>query len=153
MNAIALSNPKIRIPSVDWQHVLDLLVGLVFVITHGAAIRTVVADAVVDAIDAGAGVGNLIFQTSGAAEVATLPMSDPAFGNADGAGTATANAITDDTNATGGTTDRFVIQDSNAVTVILGSVATSGEDINLSSVAIGVGDTVSVSALTYTAMP
>ena len=132
------------------EFLLDLLFGLVFAVTHLAAVRDTLANTVVDLLDAGAGAGTLVFQTSGAVEVATLTFSDPAFGNSSSA-VATANAITDDTNATGGTTDRFITEDSNNLDVFLGSVGTSGQDINLSSVVIAASDTVSVSSLTYTA--
>lgn len=113
------------------------------------AARNAACNAVVDLLDAGAGAGALVFRTSGASEVATLAFSDPAFGNA-ATGVATASAISPDTNATGGTTDRATLEDSDANTVLTASVGTSGEDINLSSVVIGAGDTVSMSSLTVT---
>ena len=121
-------------------------------VTHPAAVRNTIADTVVDLIDAGAGAGTLEIQTGGSVEVATLTFSDPAFGNA-AAGVATAAAITSDTNATGGTAAQFVIQDSNSTAVINGSVTATGGggDIQLSSVAIGAGDTVQITSLTYTA--
>ena len=153
MTAIAL--PALLLPRqrpAIGDFLLDFLFGLVFAVTHPTAVRNSLADTVVDLLDAGAGAGFLVFQTAAAAEVATLTYSDPAFGSAS-AGTANANAITDDTNATGGTTDRFVAEDSNNVDVFLGSVGTSGQDINLSSVVIGSGDTVSVTSLTYSASP
>jgi hypothetical protein len=118
-------------------------------VTHGAAIRTTVCDAVVDALDAS---GNLVFRTSGDVEVATLPFSATAFGAASGP-TATANTITSDTNATGGTVAKFTAETSGATTIFTGAVSTSGSDINLSSLSVGASDTVSVSSLTYTAMP
>ena len=123
-------------------------------ITHGPATRDAVCNAVVDRLDLGSGTsaGRLVFQTAASAAVATLPLSNPAFGNAS-AGVATANSITSDTNAAGGTTTKFELRDRDSVAVILGSVGTSGSDINLSSVIIGAGDTVTVSSLTYTAMP
>lgn len=123
-------------------------------ITHGSATRDAVCNLVVDRLDLGTGTsaGRLVFQTAGGAAVATLPLSNPAFGNAS-SGVATANSITSDTNAAGGTTTKFELRDRDATAVILGSVGTSGADINLSSVIIGAGDTVSVSSLTYTAMP
>lgn len=117
-------------------------------ITHGSAIRDTVCNAVVDALDSS---GNLVFRTSGNTEVATCPFSATAFGAASSA-TATANAITSDTSATGGTVAKFTAETSGATTIFTGAVGTSGSDINLSSLSVGSGDTVSVSSLTYTAM-
>lgn len=113
------------------------------------AARNAACNAVVDLMDVGSGDGALVFRTSGSAEVATLPFSATAFGDA-ATGVATANAITPDTSATGGTTDRATLEDSDANAYVTASVGTSGEDINLSSVAIGVGDTVSMTSLTVT---
>ena len=119
-------------------------------VTHATTVRTAIADLVVDLIDAGAGAGTLEFLTSGDVEVATLTFSDPAFGAAS-SGTATASAITSDTSATGGTVAKFHTKDSNGNVVFLGAVSTSGSDINLSSLSVGVGDTVAISSLTYSA--
>jgi len=83
--------------------------------------------------------------------VATLVFSNPAFGAASGP-TATANAIADDTSATGGTVSKFKIVNGSAADAgFAGAVAVSGSDINLTSLSIGAGDTVSVTSLTYTA--
>lgn len=119
-------------------------------ITHPTAVRNTLADAVVDLIDGGTGAGTIEFQTSGDVEVATLSFSATAFGAAS-SGTATAAAISDDTNATGGTIAKFVVKDGDGTEIFSGSVGTSGEDINLSSLSIGAGDTVSLSSLTYSA--
>ena len=123
-------------------------------VTHPTAVRNAIADLVVDRLDAGAGAGTLEMQTSGNAEVATLTFSDPAFGSA-ASGTATANSITSDTNATGGTIAKAVLQDSDGTDAILCSVTATGGggDIELSSVVISAGQTVQVSSLTYTAPP
>jgi hypothetical protein len=120
------------------------------VVTHGATARNAMADAVVDLIDAGAAAGTLEFQTSGNVEVATCTFSDPAFGAASG-GMATANAITSDTNATGGTVAKAVAKDSNGNTVLSCAVGTSGSDINMSTLTVVAADTVAVSSLTYSA--
>ena len=121
-------------------------------VTHPDAVRTVLADAVVDLIDAGATAGTLIFQTSGDAEVATLTFTDPAFGGAAG-GVATASAITSDTDATSSQIAKARAKDWNDVEVFACSVTASGGggDIQLSSVVISAGQTVSVSSLTYAA--
>ena len=119
-------------------------------VTHSASARNSLANAILDDIDVGTA-GNLVFQTSGTAEVATLALSLTS-GVVSGA-VLTFNAISDDASATGGTVDRFVIQTSAAADVVLGNVLTSGGDINLSSLSVGIGDAVSMSSLTYTAAP
>lgn len=113
------------------------------------AARNAACNAIVDLIDAGAGAGTLRFETSGDVEVATLTFSDPAFGNA-ATGVATASAITSDTNATGGTIAQASIYDSDSNKVLEATCGTSGAEINLSSLTIGAGDTVSISSLTVT---
>lgn len=125
-------------------------------LTHTTAIRNGLADYTVDAIDTG-GAGSLIIVTDldGAdTEVATLAFTATAFGAATG-GVATANAITDDSSATGNASavDGFIIKNGATTEIVRGTVtATSGGgDIELSSTTIANGDTVSISALTYTA--
>lgn len=121
-------------------------------ITHETAVRNGIADHVVDAIDTG-GAGTLEFQTSGDVEVATLTFSPTAFGAASG-GVATAASITPDSSATGGTVAKFVIKNGSGTVILSGVAGDTGgpaEDITLSSATIGAGDTVSCSALTYTA--
>lgn len=123
-------------------------------VTHPTAVRTGVADFVVDQIDEGTPPGYLEFQTSGNSEVATLPFSATAFGAA-AAGVATANAITSDTSATGGTIAKARLKNAAGTDKILCSVTATGGggDIELSSVIISAGQTVSLSSLTYEAMP
>jgi hypothetical protein len=122
-------------------------------VTHSTAARNAIANAAVDLLDIGSGAnGTLVFLTTSDVVVATLGLSDPAFGAAD-AGAATAGAITSDTNAVGGITTKFELRNKNDVAVIFGSVGTSGQDINLSSVSVGAGDTVAITNLTYTAAP
>lgn len=118
-------------------------------VTLETAARNAACNAIVDLIDAGAGAGTLVFETSGDVEVATLTFSDPAFGNA-ATGVATASAITSDTNATGGTIAQASFYDSDSNKVLELSVGTSGADINLSSLSISASDTVAVSSLTIT---
>ena len=123
-------------------------------LVHSTAARNAMADAAVDRLDLGTtnASGRLIFKTAGDSVLATLPMSNPAFGSAS-SGTATASAITNDTNAAGtGTATKFDLVNRDGTVVISGTVGNgSGGDINLSSNVITAGDTVSMSALTYTA--
>lgn len=119
--------------------------------TISTAARNAACDAIVDLVDGGTtdANGDLVIQTSGDVEVATLALSNPAFGNA-ASGVATASAISDDTNATGGTAANFILQNRDNTEVIRGLCGTSGAELNLSSLSIGAGDTVSVSSLTMT---
>lgn len=123
-------------------------------VTHSTAARNAIADAAVDLLDAGTtdASGDLEIRTSGDVEVATLTLSNPAFGAASSA-VATAATITDDTSATGGTAAKAALRDRDNTDVILCSVTATGGggDIELSSVSIGAGDTVSITSLTYTA--
>jgi len=123
-------------------------------VTHPTAIRTLVADLVVDQLDLNTPPARLFLLTAGSVEVASLTMSNPAFGAASAA-VATAAAITSDTNADGGTTTKAELRQGGGTVVILCSVTATGGggDIQLSSVVISAGQTVSISALTYTAMP
>ena len=75
----------------------------------------------------------------------------PASSNSGGVVTATANAITSDTSAVGGTAGYFAVLKSDGTTVVAtGSVGTSGADLNLSSLTIAGGATVSCSSFTIT---
>jgi hypothetical protein len=93
---------------------------------------------------------------SGNTLLADLQMSDPAFGAAS-AGVSTAAAITSDSSADAtGTASFFRVGSWDGTTftpVFQGSVGTSGCDLNLSSVSITLGGTVSISSLTYTQSP
>lgn len=125
-------------------------------VTHSVAARNAAANAVVDILDTGSAdaSGDLILQTSGNVTVATLILSNPAFGSAS-SGTATANAITSDTSAVGGTVAKAALRDRDNNQTILGSVTASGGggDFIISNTSVGASDTVSCSSLTYSAPP
>jgi len=122
-------------------------------VTHATALRDTLCNAAVDAIDSG-GTGTLLFKTGttpgAGSEVATLTFSATAFG-ASSSGTATAAAITSDTDATGGTIGHWEIRNGSGTAIIFGMAGTSGSDVNLSSLVVAGGDTVSISSLTYSA--
>lgn len=119
-------------------------------------------DAVVDLIDAGAGAGTIKIYTasqpanadvaiSSQTLLATLTFSDPAFGATNSSGVATASAITSDSSADAtGTATWARIADSNGNTIFDCDVGTSGATINLNSVAITTGGTVSITSFTMT---
>ena len=123
-------------------------------VSHPAAIRNLMADLVVDQLDLSSPPGKLVFQTSGGGTVATLTLSNPAFGAAS-SGTATAGAITADSSAVGGTIAKAELRQGGATPVILCSVTGTGGggDITLNSVIITAGQTVSITSLTYAAPP
>lgn len=123
--------------------------------THTTTFRNLVADLIGDTCDS----GKLVFRITGstanspATPVATLTLNAAAFPAASG-GVLTAAAITSDTNAAGGVIAFATIQTSADVIKAHCAVAASGSDIDLSNgLTITAGDTVSCSALTYTAMP
>lgn len=124
--------------------------------THRLSTRTNIADTVVDEIDVGStnAAGQIVIQTGASAEVATLVASNPAFGAAASA-VATANAISNDTSATGGTAAQYEFQDRDESGVILGSVTATGGggDIELSTVTVPAAGTVTMTSYTYTACP
>lgn len=125
--------------------------------THSTAFRNTVADAHTTALGASP---KLKFRLTGnvgapGTAVATLTMAATPFGAA-ASGVATANAIASDTNATGNASAvaTATLETSGGTVVSHCAVAASGSDINMTGgLTIGVGDTVSCSSLTYTAMP
>lgn len=123
-------------------------------ITHVTAVRNALAEEISTQVDTGTtnASGRVVIMTSGDVVVATLPMSNPAYGAASG-GSITANAITDDTNAVGGTAALFKVVDKDASEVYRGVVTATGGggDLELSSLNIGAGDTVRITSLVYTA--
>lgn len=126
-------------------------------VTHPVAFRNTVADLVDSTLSTAA---VLVFRLSGTAAspgtaVATLSMSNPAFGAAS-SGVITANSITSDTNATGNASPvaTATLQTGGGTVVVHCAVAASASDINMTGgLTVGAGDTVSCSSLTYTAMP
>jgi hypothetical protein len=121
-------------------------------VTHPVAIRTLLADTVVDQIDLNTPPGKIIMQTSGGTTVATLTFSNPAFGAAT-SGVATASAITADSSAVGGTVAKAEFRQGGGTAIVLCSVTATGGggDITLNSVVISAGQQVSITNLTYTA--
>lgn len=123
--------------------------------------RNAAADGVVDRLDAGAGAGTLEIRTGSQPAsandaatgtlLATLTLNDPAFGAA-AAGVATANAIAADAGDADGTAGWFRAKDSDANTVIDGSITVTGGggDLELNTVSISTGVDVEVTAWTVT---
>lgn len=126
-------------------------------ITHSTAFRNTVSDAHTTALGASPKLKFRLAGTVGSpgTAAATLTLAATPFG-ASSAGVATANAIASDTNATGNASAvaTATLETSGGTVVSHCAVAASGSDINLTGgLTIGAGDTVSMSSLTYTAMP
>lgn len=88
--------------------------------------------------------------------LSTLPMSATAFPastslTTNGIITATANAITTDTNAAAsGTAGHFRIKSGGGTVIYQGNVGTSGADLNLNTTTINAGDTISITSFLVT---
>ena len=130
-------------------------------ITIPQSARQAACNAIVDLLDAGAGAGTLEIRTGSAPDpdvaatgtlLGTVTYQDPAFGNADTDGIATANTpLTDDTSADAtGIAGYFRAEDSDGNCVFQGTVGTSGADLNLNPVSIEPGDNIEVSSQTFT---
>jgi hypothetical protein len=117
-------------------------------------LQTTLADDILDALDteinsgtAQTG-GKLVIETTADAEISLHRFSNPAFG-ASASGTITmASPPKDDTNATAGTAAQFSIYDRDDTKILEGVVQVTGADLDLSSLAVGAGDTVSLTSFT-----
>lgn len=126
-------------------------------VTHSTSARNAATDAVTALLGANS---KLVFRLSGTigapgTPVATLLMTTPTAFGASSGGTATASAITSDTNATGNASPvaNASLQTSADVLIVHCAVAASASDINMSNgLTVAAGDTVSCSSLTYTAL-
>jgi hypothetical protein len=119
---------------------------------HATAVRTIIADAVVDTIDAGSGAGLLRFYTANyATTICTITLADPAFGSAS-SGAAVLNSVPlEGTCVAGGTISKFRFLDSDEVEKINGDVSTAGADINLNQTTMVTNDVVRITGITYNA--
>ena len=114
------------------------------------ALRNVLADAIDNEINTGAGTATFVFETSGDVEVATINLQNPAFGAA-AAGVITLQGVPlSDLSATGGTTVQASVFDRDVEKQFELTVGTSGTEIIISSTIIGATDQVDLTALTIT---
>lgn len=123
------------------------------------------ADAIVDLIDAGAGAGRLEIRTGTQPAVngaltgtllATITLSDPAFGAASASGsggvaTASGLPLEDSSADATGTAGYGALLDSNSNVIFTGGVATdTSEQFQLSTLSIVSGQPVSLETMTFT---
>lgn len=120
-------------------------------VVYSSTVKNARLTVVRDAIDAGSSNGTLEIGTTGMGTVlATIPLADPC--GSVSTGVLTFSAPVSDTNAdASGTAAEARIKDSSGTTVVSGlTVGTSGANINLSSVGITAGDTVTLSSAAIT---
>lgn len=131
---------------------------------YDETIRNSRLDAITTAIDAGAGAGTIkIYDSTGTGRPATgaaittqvllgtLTFGDPSFPAAS-SGAMSANAISDDVAADAtGTATWFRIEDSDSNHVMDGDVGAGGSDLNLNTVSLVVGATISITQFDLTA--
>ncbi|MBN1131201.1 MAG: hypothetical protein JXA71_19580 [Chitinispirillaceae bacterium] len=121
-------------------------------ITHPTAARNTLANAINTLVNAGSAAGKLKILTSGDALLATLTLADPAFGSASNGAIALDCDPVLSAQATGtGTAAKFTVTDSDDTIIYQGSVATSGGDLTIDNTSIVTGQTVNVTAHSYTA--
>jgi hypothetical protein len=135
---------QFRISNAAAKALADALTGQIDAGT--AALLRIYSGTIPANVDDGVGAGTLL---------AELTFSGTSFGAATDAnpgGLITANAITQDSSADNtGTAAWFAIITQNAGTLVaMGSVGTSGCDLNLNTVAITAGSAVAVTAFTIT---
>ena len=120
-------------------------------VIYAAALRTARMNAVKDAIDAGAAAGYIeIGTTSMAAILATITLDDPC-GSVSGDVLTLAMPQSDTSADNTGTAAAARIKDSDGNVIVSGlTVGTSGANINLDSVSITAGQTVTLTSATLT---
>ena len=114
-----------------------------------ATLATAGRNAAVTAVAALLNSGDIQFQTTGNAEVATCTFASTAFGAAN-VGVCAAATIGSDTSAAGGTVAHAVLRTSAGATIITATTAVGSGDFNMTSLVIGANDIVAVSSLTLT---
>ena len=119
-------------------------------LTLETVLRNVLADAIDNEMNTGAGSSDMRLETSGDVEVATIVFQNPAFGTA-ATGVITLNGVPlSDTNATGGTVAQFSLYDRDGTKQLEGVVQVTGADLDLSSLSVGATDTVELTSFTIT---
>lgn len=116
-------------------------------------LQNALADAITTYVDAGTA-PELVFENGTDTAVATIILNaTSAFGTAATGVITMAGQPLSDTNADGGTAAQFSIYQNvsqGATKCLEGTVATAAADINISSVAIGASDTVTLTTFTIT---
>jgi hypothetical protein len=122
-------------------------------VTYTTAVKNARMDAVAAQIDGGSGAGVLqIGTTSMATVLAEFTLNDPCAAAASGGVLTLSGFPKSDTSANNtGTAAAARIRDSNGTDIITGlTVGTSASDINLDSVSVTAGQTVTINSATIT---
>lgn len=119
-------------------------------LTLETVLRNALADAITAEMDTGAGTSDMKLETSGDVEVATIAFQNPSFGAASVGVITLLGVPLSDTSATGGTVAQFSLFDRDGTKQLEGVVQVSGADLDLSSLSVGVGDTVELTSFTIT---
>ena len=123
-------------------------------VTHITTVRNTLAEAIRTLANAGAAAPKLFIGTSSLALPSTGVLATITLGGDFGAasnGVITATGASATASASG-TAALCIVTDSNNVDVFHGAVSTSGAEVNLSSLSITSGDTVTITGnVTYTA--
>ena len=124
-------------------------------VNYAATLKSTRMQAVIAAIDAGAGPGTLeICSAAFAAVLAIIPLSDPSFTEAAGVITMAGVPKSDTAADATGTAAVARIKDSNGVVVVNNlTVGVGTGDIQLNSAAINAGQTVTITSGTITHAP
>lgn len=128
-------------------------------ITHGTATRTALADTTVDRVDTGSGTatGNFLIYAADDTLLATVAMPNPAFAAASGATAAGLGAPLSATAPTiaGGpkVATKFDAVNRAGTVIFSGSVGIGTGDLQVDNTSIATGQTVTITAYSYTAPP
>lgn len=119
-------------------------------LTLETGMRDDLANQMDDSINTGGGTSNMKLETSGDVEVATLDFQNPAFGAASTGVITLQGTPIEDTSASGGTVAQFSIYARSGTKQLEGVVAVTGQDLDLTSLVVGVGDTVELTSFSIT---
>jgi hypothetical protein len=113
-------------------------------------VRDAISNAIASNVDGGTGTATLVIQTVADGALATFNLNATAFTASTVGVIALAGTPKSDTNANLGTAAQFSIFNKSAVKQLEGTVGTGAQDITISSVAIGAGDTVQLTSFSIT---
>ncbi len=117
-------------------------------LTLETPLRDALANQITSELDTGATFADMRLETSGDVEVATIVFQNPSFGAAATGVITLLGVPLSDTSATGGLVAQFSLFDRDGTKQLEGVVQVTGADLDLSSLSVGVGDTVELTSFT-----